>query len=89
MKNKSKVFLILALNFVMLCAGTGVAYHNTKTFGFDENARLVTVDNEKIMLMDFEINYNDIKIFFDKINDFVPDKSLTVRNQNQQIVAYI
>lgn len=78
MKNKTKVVLILMLNFVVLTVGISTAYYNTKSFGFDENTRLITADDEKIVFMDFEIKYNSIKYLFDEMERVASNKPYAV-----------
>ncbi|MBR2134489.1 MAG: hypothetical protein IJ851_07260 [Eubacterium sp.] len=89
MKNKTKVIIILMLNFAFLVAGTGVAYYNTKSFGFDESAKLVYADDEKFTYMDFSIYYKDIKPYYNKLRQYLPEKSLSTTLENQQIVYHI
>lgn len=75
---KRKIAAILCCAVVALGAGTSVAYYNTKSFGFDENTKVITYDEEKISFMDFEIYYKDISDFIDKVGTVVPEKTRTV-----------
>lgn len=72
MKNKIKVVLIMLLASTVLLGGTSVAYYNTKKFGFDENAKVISRDNEKFSFMDFDFYYEDINQYVEKFNEFTP-----------------
>lgn len=68
----------------MLCAvlaltvGTSVAYYNTKSFGFDEDVKIITKDNEKLSFLDYEIYYKDLYSIYNNIQKIVPENSQVV-----------
>ncbi|MCM1115301.1 MAG: hypothetical protein NC397_07390 [Clostridium sp.] len=64
--------LMISAAFV-LCIGIGVAYYNTTTFGFDEDAKVISRDDEKISILDYEIYYNDINKIIGKASEYIPD----------------
>lgn len=72
---KKKIAAILCCSLVAVTVGTSVAYYNTKSFGFDENATLIEYDEEKFTFMDFNIYYKDISDFLEKVGTVVPDQS--------------
>ncbi|MCH5320168.1 MAG: hypothetical protein J1E36_00295 [Eubacterium sp.] len=75
---KIKITVILLCAVIILGAGMSVAYYNTKSFGFDENAKVVHYDDEKISFMDFDIYYKDVTGFIDRVSEIIPEKSRTV-----------
>lgn len=75
---KGKIILIMLCSAIVLVAGTSVAYYNTKSFGFDDRATIVTRDDEKITFLDFEIYYKDINNIYNKIQDIVPENTQVV-----------
>ncbi len=72
---KRKIAAILCCAAAVLLAGTSIAYYNTKSFGFDENARVISYDKEKVTFMDFNIYYKDIYNFIDKLSAVIPKES--------------
>lgn len=75
---KKKIAAIMCCSIFALCIGTGVAYYNTKSFGFDENTKVLSYDNEKFSIMDFDIYYEDVSDIIEKIMKIVPEKSQTI-----------
>ena len=75
---KGKIIALILCFAIIFCGGVGVAYYNTKSFGFDEDAKLVSKDNEKFTVLDFDIYYNDINNFIEKAKDFIPDFHFTI-----------
>lgn len=86
---KGKIFLIFMCAFIALCAGTSVAYCNTKSLGFDDNVQLVSSDDEKISIMDFDFYYEDINNVYKKLKSFLPEKSYNITLQSHHNVVYI
>lgn len=58
---KFKVFLIMLSSIIALTAGTAVSYYNTKTFGFDEDAKIVSHNEKSITVYDYTVQYDDVK----------------------------
>ncbi len=75
---KKKITAIFLCAAVVLLAGTGVAYKNTKTFGFDENAKVFSYDEEKFSFMDYDIYYESIENFIDKAKTVIPTENRLV-----------
>ena len=75
---KIKIAVILSCAVIALGVGMSVAYYNTKSFGFDENPKLVEYDEQKISFMDFDIYYKDVSDFMDRVGTIIPEKSHTI-----------
>ncbi|MDE6470807.1 MAG: hypothetical protein K2L19_07280 [Eubacterium sp.] len=73
-----KIIAIICCSTLVLCCGLSIAYYNTKSFGFDENAKIFSYDEEKISVMDFEIYYDDISFFIDEVRKIIPENTHTV-----------
>ncbi len=78
---KHPVFFSVLLGAVILSIGVSVAYYNTKTFAFDEDAVLFSRDKQGFTVMDFRFDYEnmkkDIKIFYDKTNPYLPNEAIS------------
>ena len=61
----------------MLCIGTGIAYYNTSSFGYD-NANLFTVGTESLRILDIEIKYEDVRRTIEFIKENTPDNFITI-----------
>ncbi|MDE5974579.1 MAG: hypothetical protein K2G73_07925 [Eubacterium sp.] len=75
---KKKITAIICCAVVVLCTGLSVAYYNTKSFGFDENTKIASTDDDKITIFDFNIYYNDIDNALKKVQKYMPDNHRTV-----------
>lgn len=75
---KGKIFLIALCSLVVFCAGTAVAYYNTKSLGFDDDVKIISRDDEKISIMDYNIYYDDINSVYEKLRQVIPEKSQTM-----------
>lgn len=69
---KHPVFLTLLLGFVIVFAGSSVAYYNTKSYAFDEDAVIFYRDNEGISVFDYKIYYKDIEDFYNTTSKYMP-----------------
>ena len=78
MKNKTKISLILSLNAIILITGLSIAYCNTKTFGFDADARLASVNREGITVMDYELDYATVEEIIEKTEKIIPENSISI-----------
>ena len=81
-KMKKKTGVKLCALFVSaalaLSGGVAVAYYNTKTIGFDSEAKVFSRDNDKISVLDFDIYYKNIENTMDNISSFLPEKVITI-----------
>lgn len=84
-----KIIALLCCSTLILLSGLSIAYYNTKSFGFDENAKIFSYDEEKFSVMDFEIYYDDISFFIDEVGKIIPDRSHTVLLKSQYYVVGI
>ena len=73
---KHPLFTSFVLGTIILGIGVSVAYYNTKTFAFDEDAVLFSRDKQGFTVMDYRFDYGNIrkdaKNFYDKTNLYLP-----------------
>ena len=69
---KAKIAAIMLSSMLVLFAGTSVAYYNTKTFAFDEDAKVFSKDDEKITFMDYSFYYETLDNFIKKVKIVIP-----------------
>ena len=78
---KHPIFLSVFIGALILAVGVSVAYYNTKTFAFDEDAVLFSRDKQGFNVMDYRFDYEimkkDAKIFFDEVSPFLPQQSFS------------
>ena len=55
-----KTFIILFTSIICLFVGVIVVYYNTASLGYD-NAVIISVNENEIRIMDFVVNYEDVK----------------------------
>lgn len=78
---KGKIFALLLCATIALGAGVSIAYYNTRTFGFDRDAKVVEKFDDKIKILDFDIYYADANKILEKAIQYVP-KTHSVVNAN-------
>lgn len=71
---KRKLAAIFICSLIVLTVGVFVAYYNTETFGFDENAKIISKDDDKITFLDFEIYYKDVDDIVSTARGYLPEK---------------
>ncbi len=75
---KHPFFFSFLIGAIILSAGVSVAYYNTKTFAFDEDAVLFSRDKQGFTVMDYRFEYEiirkDAKNFFDATNAVLPNE---------------
>lgn len=74
---KHPVFLTLLLGFVIVFAGSSVAYYNTKSYAFDEDAVLFSMDGEGITAFDYKIYYKDVEHFYNTTSPYMPRQAFS------------
>ena len=74
MKKILPILLCAALAFTI---GVTVSYRNTSYLGYDDT-RMFYADNEKIIIMDNEINYKELKNRAEKILKNTSDLSMPI-----------
>lgn len=72
---KHPVFITMLITTVIIGAGVSVAYYNTKSFGFDEDAVLFSCDDKSVTVFDYKIYYDDIKKFYIESKQYIPEKA--------------
>ncbi len=72
---KHPVALILFLSALIVISGACVAYYNTKTFGFDEDAVIFTKDEDGFTLFDYKVYYKDVEELYEKSKKYMPDEA--------------
>lgn len=75
------VFFSFLIGAIILTSGVSVAYYNTKTFAFDEDATLFSRDEQGFTVMDYRFDYEiikkDAKNFYDKTNWYFPQQAFS------------
>ncbi len=77
---KGKIISIFLCFTLVFGIGIGVAYYNTRTYGFDEDAKVISYDKEKFSILDYDIYYEDINDIIDKAKQYVPKEHHTMKS---------
>ena len=72
---KHPVFLLSLICSILLTIGVSIAYYNTKTFGFDEDAALLTLSDEGVKVMDYYVDYEKARKIVDKASEYIPKET--------------
>lgn len=72
---KHPIFITLLITVIIVGAGVSVAYYNTKSFGFDEDAVLFSRNDEGITVLDYRIYYDDLERFYNESRKYMPEKA--------------
>ncbi|MBE6719468.1 MAG: hypothetical protein E7571_02285 [Ruminococcaceae bacterium] len=72
-----KQFKILTVASAVFVICIVIAYHNTASFGYDKH-HVIYYDKDSIEIMDYNIEYKEIKKKIDKIENFLPDSFVTI-----------
>lgn len=72
---KHPVFLLSLICSILLTIGVSIAYYNTKTFGFDEDAALLTFSDEGVKVMDYYVDYEKARKIVDKASECIPKET--------------
>lgn len=75
---KGKIIALIMSFSLIFCVGIGVAYYNTRSFGFSDDTKIITRDSEKITVLDYDIYYNDIDNFIEKAKEILPEYHFAV-----------
>lgn len=71
------VVKILGSSIAVLLIGLSVAYYNTSSLGYD-NANIFSYDENGIYIMDISINYKEIQEKIENIENYLPEKYITI-----------
>ncbi len=72
---KHPVAIMVFVSLLIVSVGASVAYYNTKSFGFDEDAVIFKQENDGFTVFDYKIYYDDIKSYYNETKKYVPGKS--------------
>ena len=72
---KHPIASMLIIAILIVATGTSVAYYNTKSFGFDEDAVIFQEEEDGFTLFDYKIYYNDVERIYNRSKEYMPDKS--------------
>lgn len=65
--------------FAIVFTGSSVAYYNTKSFGFDEDAVFYERNEDGIVFLDKEIKFKDIDMVLDEAGKYMPKEMCTTK----------
>ncbi len=69
---------IMMVFAAILFFGSSIAYYNTKSFGFDEDAIFYKRTATSIIFLDKEIKYEEINYVFDEAQKYVPEELIAI-----------
>ena len=72
---KHRVAAIVFIAILIVAAGASVAYYNTKSFGFDEDAVIFLQEEDGFTLFDYKVYYSDVEEFYDTTKEYLPDEA--------------
>ena len=75
---KHPIASIIIVSILIVFVGSSVAYYNTKSFGFDEDAVLFKQENDGFTLFDYKIYYEDVDYIYNEAKEYVPDEIYTL-----------
>ena len=75
---KHPVACIIMLSLFIVTIGSSVAYYNTKSLGFDEDAVIYKQEEDGFTLFDFKIRYTDIENIYNETKNYVPNNTYTL-----------
>ena len=71
---KHPVAAIVFIAILIVTAGASVAYYNTKSFGFDEDAVIFLQEDDGFTLFDYKVYYSDVEEFYETSKGYMPDE---------------
>lgn len=74
---KHPVAVMIFLSLLIVTAGSSVAYYNTKSFGFDEDAVIFLREQDGITVFDYKIYYDDLEHIYNETKKYIPEKVYT------------
>ena len=72
---KRRTAAVLVAAMLIVAVGTSVAYYNTKSFGFDEDAVIFLQEEDGFTLFDYKVYYNDVEEFYKTTREYMPDEA--------------
>ena len=83
---KHRVAAIVFIAILIVAAGASVAYYNTKSFGFDEDAVIFLQEEDGFTLFDYKVYYSDVEEFYDTTKEYMPNEAYST---DPHLVSYI
>ena len=71
---KHLVAVIMIIALLIVVSGASVAYYNTKSFGFDEDAVIFLQEEDGFTLFDYKIYYSDVEEFYETSKQYMPNE---------------
>ena len=75
---KHPVACIILLSLLIVFVGSSVAYYNTKTFGFDEDAVIFKQEEDGFTFFDYKVYYKDVEYIYNEAKKYTPDDTYTL-----------
>ena len=75
---KHPVASIIILSLLIVFAGSSVAYYNTKSFGFDEDAVIFKQEKDGFTFFDYKIYYDDVEYIYNETKEYMPNNTYTL-----------
>ena len=72
-----KQFKIISFAAVIFVICIAVAYHNTSSLGYDKHY-LIYYNSEGVDIMDYHIEYQNIKDKINKLKEIIPERFITI-----------
>lgn len=72
---KNHTVLIVLIAILTVAVGASIAYYNTKSFGFDEDAVILLQEEDGFTLFDYKVYYSDIEAFYNTTKEYMPDEA--------------
>lgn len=75
---KHPVASIIIVCILIVSVGASIAYYNTKSFGFDEDAVIFKQEEDGITVFDYKIYYDDVEYIYNETKAYTPDYTYTL-----------
>ena len=72
---KRRLAAVFVAAMLIVAVGTSVAYYNTKSFGFDEDAVIFLQEEDGFTLFDYKVYYSDVEEFYKTTREYMPDEA--------------
>lgn len=72
---KHPVVSIVVIAILIVAAGASIAYYNTKSFGFDEDAVIFLQEEDGFTLFDYKVYYKDVEEFYEETKEYMPGEA--------------
>ena len=75
---KKQVVKIIIAACIAAAAGVSVAYCNTRSLGYSQEASVIIIEDDCVKILDYEIRYSDLENGVEKIGRYVPAEPVVV-----------